>query len=93
MFGTTQQSKAAFYDNYYSYYQYYHNLYLRTGVAQYYWDALGFYYSYLAGYYGDHDGFYYDAVGYKSINYRGSTTYAVYYYNTYAFYGDYYIRR
>jgi hypothetical protein len=96
MFGITQTSQSkpatAFYHNYYSLYQRYYNLYRSTGVAQYYWDAVGFMYYYYAGYYGDYYGYYSDSVGYKSTNYRGSTTYADYYYNTYAYYGDYYIR-
>jgi len=92
MFGTTQQSKAAFYNNYYSICQYYLNLYGHTGVAQYYYDAIAFLYYYYAGYYGDYYGYYYDSVGYKSINYRGSITYAEYYYNYYAYLGDYVLR-
>jgi hypothetical protein len=91
MFGSTQQSKAAFYDNYYTLYSTYLSYYQRTGIAQYYWDAVAFHYYYLAGYYGDYFGRYYDRFGFKSTNYAGST-YAAYYYNTYAYYGDYYWR-
>jgi hypothetical protein len=36
-------------------------------------------------------GYYADGFGYKSTNYAGST-YAAHYYNTYAYYGDYYSR-
>jgi hypothetical protein len=92
MIGSTQESKAAYYNNYNSLYVYYLNLYHSTGVPQYYYDAVAFYYYYLAGLYGDYYGYYYDSVGYKSTNYRGSTTYAGYYYDVYASYGDYYIR-
>jgi hypothetical protein len=92
MFGSVQKSNAAFYNNYYSLYTYYSNLYRTTGVAQYHWHAVAFYYYYLAGYNGDSYGYYYDGFGFKSTNYRGSTTYAGYYYNTYAYYGDYYAR-
>ena len=92
MFGTTQQSKAAFYNNYYTLYSIYLSYYYSTGIAQYYWDAYAFYYYYLAGYYGDYFGYYADPFADKSTNYRGSTTYAGYYYNTYAYYGDYYAR-
>jgi hypothetical protein len=92
MIASTQESKAAYYNYYYSDYLYYLNLYRTYGVAQYYWDAIGFYYYYLAGYYGDYYGYYYDAVYYKSTNYRGSNSNALYYYNLYAADGDYYIR-
>jgi hypothetical protein len=92
MIGSTQQCKAAYYNNYYSDYVYYLSLYNSTHVAQYYYDAVAFYYYYTAGYYGDYYGFYADRVGYKSTTYRGSTTYAGYYYNLYAYYGDYYVR-
>jgi hypothetical protein len=91
MIASTQRSNAAYYSNYYSQYQFYYNLYLRTGVPQYYYNAVGFYYYYLAGHYGDYYGYNSDPVGYKSTNYRGSTTFAGYYYNLYASYGDYYI--
>ena len=89
---TTQRSKASYYDNYLSAYNYYYNQYLITGVPQYYYDAIGFYYYYAAGFYGDYYGYYSDPVGFKSVNYRGSTTYAAYYYGYYVYYGDYYIR-
>ena len=98
MLGTTQQSTAAkhstpaFYNKYYSTYLYYSNLYSRTRVAQYYYAAQAFLYYYDAGYWGDYNGYYSDPVGYKSTTYRGSTTYAGYYYDLYATYGDYYIR-
>jgi hypothetical protein len=91
MFGTTQQSKAALYDNYYTLYSTYVSYFHSTGYAQYYWDAVAFYYYYLAGYYGDYYGYYADRFGYKSTNYAGSI-YAAYYYNTFAYYGDYYSR-
>jgi hypothetical protein len=91
-FGSTQQSKAAFYDNYYTNYVYYINLYNSTGIAQYYYDGIGFYYYYLAGYNGDYFGYFYDSPGAKSTYYRGSTTNAIYQYNYYAYFGDYYIR-
>lgn len=64
----------------------------RSGVSQYYYDALAYYYYYLAGYDGDYYGYYYDSVGDKSTNYRGGNTNALYYYNLYAYYGDYYLR-
>jgi hypothetical protein len=92
MIASTQRSNAAFYDNYASLNQYYYNLYLHTGVPQYYYAAIGFLYYYYAGYYGDYYGYQSDPVAYKSTNYRGSTTAAGYYYNLYAYYGDYYIR-
>ena len=92
MVGGTQRANAAYYDNYYSIYQYYLNLYSFTGVPQYYYDAVGFYYYYLAGHYGDYYGYYSDPVAYKSTEYRGSITYAGYYYDLYAYYGDLYIR-
>ena len=92
MIASTQRSNAAFYDNYASLYQYYYNLYLRTAVPQYYYDAIGFLYYYYAGYYGDYYGYYADPAAYKSTYYRGSTTYAGYYYDVFAYYGDYYIR-
>jgi hypothetical protein len=91
MFGTTQQSKAAFYNNYYTLSSNYLSYYQSTGIAQYYWDAYAYYYYYLAGYYGDYFGYYSDSFGYKSTNYAGST-YAAYYYGTYTYYGDYYSR-
>jgi hypothetical protein len=92
MFGSTQQCKAAYYNNYYSSYVYYISLYNSTHVAQYYYDALAYYYYYAAGLNGDYYGYYSDPLGYKSTNYRGSITYAGYYYNLYAYYGDYYAR-
>lgn len=93
MFGTTQQSKAAFYDNYYNYFLHYMNLYHSTGVAQYYWDAIALYDYYLAGYYSDFFGFRYDEFRYKSTEYKGSTTYASYYYDKYTHIGDWEARR
>lgn len=92
IFGSTQQSKAAYYPNYYNYYTYYLSLYNSTGVTQYYYDAIAYYYYYLGGYYGDYYGYYYDSVGYKSTQYRGGNTYAIYYHNLYSYYGDYYLR-
>ena len=92
MVGSTQQSRAAFYDNYYSLYVIYLNAYNSTGVLQYYYNAIAFYYYYIAGYSGDYYGYYYDPTGFKSTIYRGSTTFAGYYYDHFAFYGDYYIR-
>jgi hypothetical protein len=50
MFGTAQQSKAAFYNNYYTLYANYLSAYKRTGIAQYYWNAIASYYYYVAGY-------------------------------------------
>jgi hypothetical protein len=96
MFSTTQ-SKAAFYNSYYSSYIYYHNLYLSTGVARYYYVAEGFYYYYLSGYYGDYYGYNVDPLYFKSdkhLNpgYYSSFTYHDYYYNYLAYIGDYYIR-
>lgn len=92
MFGATQQSKAAFYNKYFTAYQVYTNLYQRTRIAQFYYDARAFLYYYYAGYFGDFAGYHYDPVGFKSTTYRGSTTYAGNYYDTYAYYGDYFIR-
>jgi hypothetical protein len=92
LMGTVQQSKAAYYDNYYTYYNYYLSLYDQTGTVQYYYDAVGYYYYYLAGLYGDYYGYYDDGIGEKSPYYRGSATYAEINYNYYAQYGDYYIR-
>ena len=94
MFGSMQHSKAAgaFYRNYYSLYQHYLHLYQSTGVAQYYYDALAFLYYYDAGYYADYYGYHDDPVGFKSEYYRGSTTYAAYYYETFTADGDYYAR-
>jgi hypothetical protein len=90
MFGSAQQTKAAFYPTYYSYYAYYLSIYQSTGIAQYYYDAVAYYYYYLAGYYGDYASFYYDSFGYKSTTYRGGNSNAGYYYNYYAYYGDYF---
>src|ERR1700730_15225149 len=81
MIGSTQQCKAAYYNNYYSDYVYYLGLYNSTHVAQYYYESVAFYYYYTAGYYGDYYGFYADRFGYKSTNYNRSITYAGYYYN------------
>jgi hypothetical protein len=92
MIGSTQQCKAAYYNNYYSNYVYYLSLYSSTHVVEYYYVALAYYYYFAAGYNGDYYGFYSDRLGYKSTNYRGSITYAGYYYNLYAYYGDYYLR-
>jgi len=91
MFGTTQQSKAALYDNYHTLYSTYLSYYYSTGIGQYYWDAIAFYYYYLAGYYADYSGYYSDRFAYKSTQYAGST-WAAYYYNTYTAWGDYYAR-
>lgn len=92
MFGTTQQSKAAFYNNYYSLYLTYYHYYLTYHVAQYYYDAIGFLYYYYAGYYGDYYGYYADPIEFKSTVYRTSEPNAAYYYNAYAYDGDYYFR-
>jgi hypothetical protein len=92
MFGSAQSCKAAYYNNYYSAYVYYLNAYNSTHVVQYYYAAVAYYYYYVAGFDGDYYGFYADPVGFKSTNYRGSITYAGYYYNLFAYYGDYYIR-
>jgi hypothetical protein len=51
-----QESKAAYFPNYYSYSQYYFNAYYGTGTAPYYYAAIAYYYYYLAGYYGDYFG-------------------------------------
>jgi hypothetical protein len=95
MCGTTQ-SKAAYYDNYYSFFQSYINAYNSTGNAYYLYTGYAFYYYYLAGLYGDYDGYYYDPYGNKSDrhigNYYSSFTYNDIYFNYYAFYGDYYYR-
>jgi hypothetical protein len=91
MFGTTQQSKAAFYDNYLTSFSNYLNLYQRTGITQFYWDAIAFHYYYLAGHFGDLYGYRADPFGFKSTTYAGST-WAAYYYNTFAYYGDYFAR-
>jgi hypothetical protein len=91
MFGATQQSKAAFYDNYLIRFSNYLNLYHRTGIPQLYWDAIAYHYYYLAGHFGDLYGYRLDPFGFKSTNYAGST-YAAYYYGTFAYYGDYFAR-
>ena len=91
MFGTTQQSKAAFYNNYLTQHSIALSYYYSTGNVQYYWGSRAYYYYYLAGYYGDYYGYYSDRFGYKSTNYAGST-YAAYYYGNYTYYGDYYAR-
>lgn len=91
MFGTAQQSKAAFYNNYNTLYTIYLSYYYSTGYAPYYWHAVASHYYYLAGYYGDYFGYYADRFGYKSTNYAGST-YAAYYYGTFTYYGDYFSR-
>jgi len=97
MFGTTQQSKAAYYDNYYSYYQAYINYYNATGNPYYYYTGLAFYYYYQSGFTGDHDAFYYDPFGnysdkHLSSSYFSSFTYHDIYYNYYAWIGDSYYR-
>ena len=85
MFGTTQQSKAAFYNNYLTQHSIALSYYYITGNVQYLWGARAYYCYYLAGYYADRFGF-------KSTNYAG-WTYAAYYYNTFASYGDYFARQ
>jgi hypothetical protein len=97
MIGITQQSKAAYYDNYYSYYQSYINSYNLTGNAYYYYTGYAFYYYYLSGLYGDSYAFQYDPFGNYSdrhVNptYYSSFTYHDNYYNYYASIGDAYYR-
>jgi hypothetical protein len=97
MFGSTQQSQAAYFDNYYSYYQNYLSYYNQTGNAYYYYTGYAFYYYYLAGYYADLYAFDYDPYGnYSDRNisssYYSSFTYHDIYYNYYADYGDVYYR-
>src|SRR6516164_9870641 len=65
MIASTQRSNAAYYDNYYSLYQYYLGLYYSTWFPQYYYDAIAYYFYYLAGFDGDYFGYYYDGI-YKS---------------------------
>ena len=91
MFGTTQQSKAAFYNNYLTQRSIALSYYYSTGNVQYLWGARAYYYYYLAGYYADYSGYYSDRFAYKSTQYAGST-WAAYYYNTYTAWGDYYAR-
>jgi hypothetical protein len=92
MFGTTQQSKAAFYNNYLTQRSIALSYYYSTGNVQYLWGARAYYYYYLAGYYADRFGYYADRFGFKSTNYAG-WTYAAYYYDTFASYGDYFARQ
>ena len=89
MVSSTQQCRAAYYDEYYSWYVYYLNLYVSTAFVPYYYDSLAYYYYYLAGLNGDYAGFNYDVFGYKSTQYRGGNSNAGYYYNSYAYSGDY----
>jgi hypothetical protein len=91
MFGTTQQSKAAFYPNYLIRSSNLLNLYHLTGNIQFYWAATAYHYYYLAGYFGDLGGYRLDPFGFKSTTYGGST-WAAYYYDTFAYWGDYYAR-
>jgi hypothetical protein len=93
MFGSAQQTQAAYYDNYYSYFQHFLSYYNQTGNAYYYYTGYAFYYYYLAGLYGDYDAFTYDPYGNYSdrqINsgYYSSFTYHDIYYNYYADIGD-----
>jgi hypothetical protein len=97
MFGSAQQSKAAYYDNYYQYYQNNINAYNSTGNPFYYYTARAFLYYYYSGYYGDRYAFTYDPYGDYSDRHMSSSYYSSYsyhdiYYNYYAWYGDYYYR-
>jgi hypothetical protein len=98
IFGSTQNSKAAFYDLLYSnWYVPYLSAYHSTGNLFYYYTAQAFYYYYLAGYYGDYYSYNYDPLGDysdKHLNsaYYSSLTYRDYYSNIYGYYGDYYYR-
>ena len=92
MFGSVQQTQAAYYNNYYSWYTYYLNLYRSTGNTGYlYGLAYPAYYYYLGGLYGDYTGVNYDRWGSKSMVYV-NFTYAGYYYNYYDYDGDFYYR-
>jgi hypothetical protein len=93
LIASTQETKAAYYDNYNTNYQVYINLYNSTKAVQFYYLAIGYYYYYLAGHQSDYYGYYSDPVYFKSTNYRGSNTYALYYYNLYAYQGDSWIRK
>ena len=90
MLSSAQQSRAAYYPNYYSYYQYYYSFYNSTHNLQYYYDAVAYYYYYLGGFYSDYYSYNTDHYGYKSGDYKGSTTYGCGYQNYYCAYGDYY---
>jgi hypothetical protein len=97
MFGSTQQSKASYYDNYYSYYQTYNNYYNVYHNPYYLYTAYAFYFYYLSGYYGDSYAFRYDPYGdysdkHLSTSYYSSYTYHDNYYNYYAWLGDLYWR-
>lgn len=97
MFGSTQQSQAAYYDNYYSLYQQYIGYYNSTGNNYYLYTAYAYYYYYISGYYADYYAYQYDPYGnysdqHLSSSYYSSYTYHDYYYNLYAYYGDIYYR-
>jgi hypothetical protein len=95
MFGSTQQSKAAYYDNYYSNYVSYINAYNSTGYSPYLYIASAYYYYYLSGYYGDYYGYYSDSFAFKSdqhinASYLSPSTSHDINYNYYAYIGDWY---
>jgi hypothetical protein len=90
LFGSTQQSRAQYYANYYTYYAIYLSYFSSTGYAPYYYDALAYAYYYFAGYYGDLYAYDFDSFGYKSRHYKGTHSNWAFYYETYAANGDYY---
>ena len=97
MLGSTQQCKAAYYDNYYSIYQEYLSAYDSTGNPYYYYTGYCYYYYYIAGLYADYYGYNYDPSGNKSDKhldpgYYASFSYYDIYWNYYAYIGDYYYR-
>jgi hypothetical protein len=93
MIGFAQQSKGAYYDNYYSLYITYINAYHNTSYTPYYYIAYTFYYYYVSGYNGDYYGYNSDSFAFKSdqhINgaYLSPSTSHDANYNYYAYVGD-----
>ena len=88
MFGSTQQSKAAFYDYYYNLYSYYLSLTVQYHSVPFGHIAFANLYYYYAGYFADYYGYAGDQYGYKSVEYGGNTQ-AAYYYDYFTYIGDF----
>ena len=84
-----------YYNNYYNNFIDWQSAYNTYHVTCYYYYYLMYLYYYYAGLFGDYVGYYYDPLCYKSDKhldnkYYSSFTYHDYYYNLYAYYGDWY---
>ena len=92
LLGTTERSKAYFYENFLSIANSYYSYYAAGYGTAYLYAYYAYYYYYLGGYYGDYGGYYLDAYGSKSYYTLGGFPQWDYLWDYYCYYGDYYAR-